>query len=65
MRDAAAALKQCRHRLVQLVRLSLLSPEIVMAICDGGHPATLTPKALLTSELPMRWSEQKGMLGFG
>jgi hypothetical protein len=65
MRDAAAGLKQCRHRLAQLVRLSFLSPEIGEAIQTGKHPAELTPRALLAADLPMRWVEQKAMLGFG
>jgi len=65
MHKAAVTVKQNRERLIQLVQLSFLSPEIVGAIHEGRHPATLTPRALLAAQLPIHWSEQKTALGFG
>lgn len=65
MHRAAITLKKNRERLIQLVKLSFLSPEIVGAIHEGRHPATITPRALLAAELPMRWDQQKVALGFG
>lgn len=64
MRDAAASIKQCRHRLTKLVRLSFLAPELVDAIVAGKHPAALTPAKLLDADLPLGWIAQKAMLGF-
>ena len=64
IKDIAGSIGQCRARLARLVRISWLAPEIVGAIVAGRHPANLTPRKLLTTELPLRWDDQKAMLGF-
>ena len=65
IKDVAARIGQCRSRMGKLVRLAWLAPEIVEAIVDGSHPAKLTPRKLLTINLPVRWCDQKVLLGFG
>lgn len=44
-------------------RLSWLSPRIVEVIAKGEQPRTLTRKILLTSDLPVDWSEQEKHFG--
>ncbi len=49
-----------------LLPLAFLAPEIVAAIAAGRHPIGLTAEALVKRiELPLAWSEQKAVLGFG
>jgi site-specific DNA recombinase len=59
----AAAASRCRTRLGKLVALSCLAPDIVVAIVEGRQPAMLTARALLTSELPFAWPDQRMMFG--
>jgi site-specific DNA recombinase len=63
IKEIARADGQCRTRMARLVRLSWLAPEIVEAIVDGRHPARLTPRMLLTTDLPIDWRAQKVLLG--
>ena len=65
LRDAATASDKCRKRFAQLLHISYLAPELVKRIAEGHHPASLTPRYLLTAELPLCWREQQAMLGFG
>jgi DNA invertase Pin-like site-specific DNA recombinase len=64
IKEVATSIRQCRTRLARLVRLSWLAPEIVTAIVEGRQPPQLTPRRLLTSDLPQRWDQQMAMLGF-
>jgi DNA invertase Pin-like site-specific DNA recombinase len=49
----------------RLVRLSYLAPDITEAILDGRQPRDLTASKLLVhSRLPLRWHEQRTVLGF-
>ena len=49
----------------RIVRLNFLAPEIVTAILEGNHPATLNSAALSNSGvLPARWDEQLKRFGF-
>jgi DNA invertase Pin-like site-specific DNA recombinase len=49
----------------RLVRLSYLAPDITEAILDGRQPPDLTADKLLAhSRLPLRWHEQRTVLGF-
>jgi hypothetical protein len=43
--------------MARLMRLSLLSPEIVDSITTGSHPSCIT-LANLTEAFPIRWKEQ-------
>lgn len=48
-----------------LLRLSTLAPCIVSAIVEGRQPMTLSRQRLATiKNLPVRWAEQRAMLGF-
>ena len=47
------------------VRLSYLAPDLTEAILDGRQPHDLTAdKLLANSRLPLRWQEQRTVLGF-
>ena len=49
----------------RLFRLSYLAPDITEAILDGRQPRALTADKLLAhSRLPLRWHEQRTVLGF-
>ena len=55
-----------RSHLVRLARLRFLAPDIVTAIVYGRQPVELTTRTLLrVAELPLAWSDQRKMLGFG
>ena len=48
--------------MARLMRLSLLSPEIVDAIMDGRQPAGAT-LANMTDPFPLDWQEQRALWG--
>jgi site-specific DNA recombinase len=49
----------------RLMRLALLSPEIVEAIATGRQPTELTAEVLTyPADMPIEWSAQKAHLGF-
>ncbi len=54
---------RCRTRLGKLVALSCLAPDIVTAIVEGKQPEHLTAPRLLSSSLPLVWSQQRRELG--
>ena len=55
-----------RSHLTRLARLQFLAPDIVTTILAGRQPVELTTRSLLRiSELPLGWSEQRRVLGFG
>ena len=47
----------------RVMRIALLSPEIIEAILDGRHPAHLTMKDLL-EPFPLDWAAQRQEFGF-
>lgn len=49
--------------MARLMRLSLLSPEIVDAITDGHQPASVTLANLMGS-FPLDWEEQRALRAF-
>ena len=49
--------------LCRVLRLTLLAPDIVEAILDGGQPRTLELQSLL-KPLPADWGAQRKALGF-
>ncbi|BBI21802.1 hypothetical protein EKJ_26490 [Qipengyuania flava] len=62
--EVAASSGRCRKRMSRLFRLSWIAPEIIDAILAGKQPPALNAKALLTTDLPIDWSDQKAALGF-
>jgi len=55
---------KCRKRMMRLLPLAWLAPDIVEAIVQGSQPATLTHQKLLSTALPIRWKDQRTVLGF-
>lgn len=47
----------------RVMRLTLLSPEIVKTIMEGNEPSSLTYREL-AKPFPVLWEEQKAALGF-
>lgn len=64
IKEIAAAIGQCRHRLTRLIKLSWLAPAIVDAILTGTQPAGLAARQLYEADLPLDWAAQKALLGF-
>lgn len=56
----------CSDRYVShLIPLALLAPEIVESILAGTQPVDLTAETLIKrADLPLRWADQKALLGF-
>jgi len=48
--------------MARLMRLSLLSPEIVDGIMDGSQPAGVT-LANMMEPFPLNWQEQRALWG--
>lgn len=61
----AAEQGRCRVRMMKVAKLACLAPDIVAAIIEGRQPLKLTPGRLLAVDLPLAWTEQKRVLGFG
>jgi len=55
---------RCRTRLTKLFNLSLLAPDIVVAIIEGRQPASLSARSLMQVDLPLAWQDQRTALGF-
>jgi len=55
---------RCRTRLTKLFNLSLLAPDIVVAIIEGWQPASLSARSLMQVDLPLAWQDQRTALGF-
>ncbi len=49
----------------QRVAIGLLAPDIQKMILQGKAPPHITPDLLLNSDIPMKWEEQRRMLGMG
>ncbi len=57
--------EHCDHTyLGQIVRLTTLAPDIIMAILEGRQPKLLTLRRLLRERFPYSWEEQRRELGF-
>ena len=48
----------------QIIRLTTLAPDIIMAIINGTQPKLLSLRKLLRERFPYSWEEQKRELGF-
>ena len=54
-----------RRHLWQLLRVSWLAPDIIVAITEGRQPPTLTGRRLLrATDVPLSWEEQRRYFGF-
>ena len=49
----------------RLLRLAFLAPDIQRAILDGHQPLHLNLEALKKMDIPLAWSKQRKVLGFG
>ena len=56
---------RCRTHFAKLIKLSYLAPDIVTLVLEGRQPTSLTRRRLMVVELPMRWAEQRAVLGCG
>ncbi len=48
----------------RLSRLALLAPDIQEAIMEGRQPVRLNLEKLMRIDLPLRWQDQRELLGF-
>jgi len=51
-----------RRYIRRLVGLAFLSPELVEAILQGRQPVELTATRLTELDLPLDWTDQRGLL---
>ncbi len=58
----AASEDVSKRRVMQLIELAFLSPEIVREILEGQQPTGLTTDLLLKRGFPMDWSEQRRLV---
>ena len=63
LEELARAVKLDRSYVGRILRLTLLAPDIIMAILDGKEPSGLS-LGKLTKTLPLDWVEQRDLLGF-
>jgi hypothetical protein len=61
IRSLAGELGVDNSYVARLLRLSLLAPDIVEAVLDGGEPSGLSLEKLYRA--PMEWEDQRQMLG--
>nr|WP_301917237.1 recombinase family protein [uncultured Defluviimonas sp.] len=50
------------QRIQQLLPLAFLAPEIVQRIAEGRQPVGLTTEWLITTDLPVRWHDQRALI---
>lgn len=48
----------------QILRLTTLAPDIIMAIIEGKQPKLLTARKLIREHFPYSWEDQRRELGF-
>jgi hypothetical protein len=54
--------KMDRTRVSEILRLTLLAPDIAQRILEGRQPKTLTLEILVRAKLPLAWEAQREML---
>lgn len=64
LEELAQAVKLDRSYVGRILNLTLLAPDIIMAILEGREPSGLS-LGKLTKALPLDWVEQRRALGFG
>jgi site-specific DNA recombinase len=65
LRQLAKTAKYSERYIARIIPLAGLSPKIQAAIIDGSQPIDLVLEKLARATLPLDWSEQERMLGFG
>ena len=65
VRELAKEKKLSESLFGRLLRLNYLAPDIQTAIIDGTQPPSITRRDLLYGPMPMDWSQQRQLLGFG
>jgi len=60
--DIAEAFDVDRADVGRILPLAFLGPKILDAILSGSQPASLTPRHLARTELPIGWAEQDDLL---
>ncbi len=63
MEELAHAVKLDSSYVGRILRLTLLAPDIIMAILEGREPSGLSLGKLMKT-LPSDWVEQRAVLGF-
>ena len=61
--DLARAINMDNSYVARLLNLTLLAPDIVMAILEGREPSGLS-LSLLMKNIPLDWVEQRERFGF-
>jgi site-specific DNA recombinase len=64
VRDLARRSNRDTSEVSRTLSLAFLAPDIVRAILEGRHPRDLTPHQLKRAALPVRWADQRRLLGF-
>ncbi|GGE15881.1 hypothetical protein GCM10011529_22870 [Polymorphobacter glacialis] len=54
---------RCRTHVAKLIKLSYLAPDIVTTVLEGRQPPALNRRKLMAVDLPLRWTDQRILLG--
>ncbi|SDL26049.1 recombinase family protein [Aliiruegeria lutimaris] len=65
LKRLASEVKTSERYVARIIALSGLSPKIQTAIIDGTQPVDLTLQRLLRNTLPLNWTAQEQVFGFG
>ncbi|SMX23350.1 hypothetical protein BOA8489_01456 [Boseongicola aestuarii] len=57
--DIAARAGTSKRRIMQVVDLAFLAPDLTAEILDGAQPASLTSDLLIKRGVPSDWNEQR------
>lgn len=60
--ETAAREGIAKQRILQLLPLAFLAPDIVQEIAEGRQPVGLTTEWLITTDLPVRWADQRALI---
>lgn len=63
--ELAKSKKMGPNRFARLIRLNYLAPDIQAAIMDGAQPPGLTRHQIMYGPMPLDWSQQRQLFGFG
>ena len=57
--EIAADCKVSKRRIMQIINLAFLAPDIVQSIMQGKQPTDLTSNYLVRHPLPADWQQQR------
>ena len=60
--EIAASEGLAKHRILQVIELAFITPDIVKAIAQGAQPIGLTTKWLSRNALPTDWQAQRSII---